>query len=497
MNISINKTNIDNPIARVLLFTIISLFLLVAMQLLNPTKAHAASITVGGVCTLDDAVASVNAASDQSGCTGSGAYGTADTIDIPAGTHSYSATAAITDKPVIIQGAGMGQTIIDSGDANAGLIFNNTTGSPLSATISDLSIRGVANAARGIGSTNYSMTVTQVEIYSTTASDAGSGIIVEHNINGLSSTLRNIYVHDVNFDSDHAVGINVNEGAVSNDNMIDRLTVNNVSLLTNAFAATLTSTVNGGTITGTIQNSTITNVEYINPGGYVVAYSDANIGAGTRTVELTALNNTIVANRAITSAQAVGLLAISLAPAGQTANATIIAQNNIITSLYQDTPELLACNTTEYGLGGTESAVFTSLGGNITDDGTTCNSFLTQTNDQTGVTALGSTLGPLQDNGGPTPTIALLTGSPAIDNGITNALSTDQRGIARPQGSAFDTGAFELAVANPDSGNQSGTTESNKLANTGQDKVLLSVIAAILLVSSALLIYKKRLFSYK
>jgi hypothetical protein len=52
----------------------------------------------------------------------------------------------------------------------------------------------------------------------------------------------------------------------------------------------------------------------------------------------------------------------------------------------------------------------------------------------------------LADNGGPTPTIALLVGSAAIDAipSANCAVATDQRGIARPQGSACDIGAFEL-----------------------------------------------------
>jgi hypothetical protein len=54
-------------------------------------------------------------------------------------------------------------------------------------------------------------------------------------------------------------------------------------------------------------------------------------------------------------------------------------------------------------------------------------------------------LGPLADNGGPTPTIALLPGSPAIDAGSnTGNLATDQRGFARVVGSAADIGAFEV-----------------------------------------------------
>jgi uncharacterized repeat protein (TIGR01451 family)/CSLREA domain-containing protein len=54
-------------------------------------------------------------------------------------------------------------------------------------------------------------------------------------------------------------------------------------------------------------------------------------------------------------------------------------------------------------------------------------------------------LGPLQNNGGPTPTHALLPGSPAIDAGDNAACpATDQRGVARPQGDRCDVGAYEL-----------------------------------------------------
>jgi len=54
-------------------------------------------------------------------------------------------------------------------------------------------------------------------------------------------------------------------------------------------------------------------------------------------------------------------------------------------------------------------------------------------------------LGPLQNNGGPNLTYALLPGSPAIDAipGCNSAPATDQRGVIRPQGAACDIGAFE------------------------------------------------------
>ncbi len=56
-------------------------------------------------------------------------------------------------------------------------------------------------------------------------------------------------------------------------------------------------------------------------------------------------------------------------------------------------------------------------------------------------------LAPLASNGGPTPTVALLAGSPAVDNGSANIAGvnvpeTDQRGFPRTGG--IDIGAFQI-----------------------------------------------------
>lgn len=59
-------------------------------------------------------------------------------------------------------------------------------------------------------------------------------------------------------------------------------------------------------------------------------------------------------------------------------------------------------------------------------------------------------LGPLQNNGGPTPTHALLSGSPAINAGSNPVdLDTDQRGFHRLSGGATDIGAYERIVSLP------------------------------------------------
>jgi hypothetical protein len=84
----------------------------------------------------------------------------------------------------------------------------------------------------------------------------------------------------------------------------------------------------------------------------------------------------------------------------------------------------------------------TSNGHNIESPGDTCG--FDQPSDQVNVTAEALKLGPLQDNGGPTETHALLPGSVAIDV-IPEAdceVDTDQRG--EPRDSMCDVGAFEV-----------------------------------------------------
>ncbi len=80
---------------------------------------------------------------------------------------------------------------------------------------------------------------------------------------------------------------------------------------------------------------------------------------------------------------------------------------------------------------------YTDAGHNIVEDGiglTHSTSF-----------AADPRLGPLEDNGGPTRTHALLADSPGLDAGdcAGGTVVVDQRGTARPQGSACDIGSFE------------------------------------------------------
>jgi hypothetical protein len=100
-----------------------------------------------------------------------------------------------------------------------------------------------------------------------------------------------------------------------------------------------------------------------------------------------------------------------------------------------------AASTADSDIDGT----VTSEGYNLVGDGTGSSGF-SAAGDQVGTTAdpINPRLGVLQNNGGPTATMALLPGSPAIGmGGGPNSPGTDQRGVSRPQGQAIDIGAFE------------------------------------------------------
>jgi hypothetical protein len=80
--------------------------------------------------------------------------------------------------------------------------------------------------------------------------------------------------------------------------------------------------------------------------------------------------------------------------------------------------------------------VLTDQGGNVEFGDASCPS---------GFLRADPRLSPLTGNGGPTQTVALQPGSAAIHHVRTCVLSADQRGVARPVGSACDSGAYQVA----------------------------------------------------
>ena len=88
----------------------------------------------------------------------------------------------------------------------------------------------------------------------------------------------------------------------------------------------------------------------------------------------------------------------------------------------------------------------TSLGGNLIGDDTGSTGWLARDMVGTSAAPIDPLLGLLDVYApGKTPTFPLLAGSPAIDSVVCiGSVTTDQRGVKRPQGIACDSGAFEL-----------------------------------------------------
>lgn len=159
-----------------------------------------------------------------------------------------------------------------------------------------------------------------------------------------------------------------------------------------------------------LENVTVSENSASDMGGGI-ASSGTNVGGSITLTSLTASNCTLNNNSALTAG---GLF-------NQFGTATL--RNTIIANSL---------------LGGGCDGTITSSGHNL-DSGNTCG--FASAGDLINTDPL---LGPLQDNGGPTFTHALLEGSPATDAGVNGGVpATDQRGYPRIWNGTVDIGAYE------------------------------------------------------
>jgi hypothetical protein len=77
------------------------------------SAAQAATITVGGACTLRNAVMSINNGSNYGGCSHSGTYGSGDTAVVPVGTFNVNSSINIT-RSMTIHGQGKYNAILQA-----------------------------------------------------------------------------------------------------------------------------------------------------------------------------------------------------------------------------------------------------------------------------------------------------------------------------------------------------------------------------------------------
>lgn len=276
----------------------------------------------------------------------------------------------------------------NSAAADGGAIAIDPAGS---ATISTSAFRG--NAAGGAGGAITSAGRLWLETSALRGNEAGLG-------GALAITAGSPFVRTTVIDA--------NRARQSGGGLYNRaaLTLDKVTLSANSAAADGGGAWNGGTLDAL--NITASGNRAAQGGGI------ANGGA------LSLNNATLAAN----SARGGGLLN---APAGTARLAnTLLAGNSDPAAQSPDCAGPIA-----------------SQGANLIQNPAGCG-ITTAADDIVGADPL---LGPLADNGGATPTHALLVASPAIDAG--NRLycaTTDQRGVGRPVGVQCDIGAYEQGL---------------------------------------------------
>jgi hypothetical protein len=182
---------------------------------------------------------------------------------------------------------------------------------------------------------------------------------------------------------------------------------------------------NGGSTPLTLVNNTLTQNTAGGQGGpgFGGAIWIDGLANNGGTVPMTFLNDTIARNTAAGAGEGGGIdfsVGGSTPPDPPTFLNTIVAQNSADTGRDCNAPVTSA----GFNIERHESCGFTGPG------------------DQQNTNPL---LAALASNGGPTRTMALRPGSPAINRGTNaNCPATDQRDVPRPQGPRCDVGAFEV-----------------------------------------------------
>jgi CSLREA domain-containing protein len=312
-----------------------------------------------------------------------------DVISIAAGTYTEN---SIPFGGFEIVGAGMNQTILDGG----GISLVASVASGKTASVADLTIQHGNYSGDGGGIVSDGpLTLKRVKITSNHTSGSGGGGI--YSFSALTMT-------------DSIVSANTSTGIGGGIVISTNAAVN----LTNVTISENTATGSSGGIH--IQGNPTVNLTNVTISGNTA--SDAG-GLLVSTGTITILNSTITNNHK-TSGTAGGIVFY---------NNTLNIKNTIVAGNDGD-----ECNGS-----------INSQGYNLSSDAT-CS--FTKPGDHPSTNPL---LGPLANNGGPTQTHALLTGSPAIDAGTnTGCPSTDQRGVTRPidgdavVGAICDIGAYEF-----------------------------------------------------
>jgi hypothetical protein len=375
-----------------------------------------------------------------------------ETID-GGGTVSISGNHA---SGVFVVDAGVqavltGLTIQDGTAADGGGIFNASTLAVSNATLSGNSATFDGGGVWSSGT----LTLTNATLSGNSATGFGGGI----HTGGTAGTLT---VSNSNFSGNSAT----NGGGISNDNG-GTVTVSNSTLSSNsASGGGGIANDSGGTVA--VSNSTLSNNAATafgggisNDNGGTVTVTDStlsgnsasdgggiiNLATGTLTVN----NSTFSGNSAAFDGGGIwssGTLMVNNATLS--GNSAAGFGGGIFTggSLTLQS-SIVAANTAFDGPDVYENGVDLGSAYNLIGDGSASGLSDGANGNQVGSTAflLDPLLASLGDAGGPTQTLALLPGSPAIGHGAPagpGVPTTDQRGFPRPTAGQVDAGAFQM-----------------------------------------------------
>jgi predicted outer membrane repeat protein len=405
---------------------------------------------------------------NAAGSSGGGMYYDGSTLTMTACTVSNN-TSRYEGGGLNSEVGSSGTTTINGGNYN-GNVSGSSSGGAMdvegTVTVLNATVRNNVCARSGGGiywSTGPSLTVASSNISNNVSADgAGGGIDA---VGGTLALLGNFISGNtaVSGGGVHADG-HVFTDLSGTTAVGNTITQNSAEQGGGIFAITRSVTFNGSLISGNRAS---------NGGGYFSAYTT---GATTFT------NDTFAANTATAKGGALFNEVSNITLVNDTLNLNAAAAGSAVYGLagITDLGNSLVANVPPAPGNGTlfaktAAATFTSLGHNLSSDKS--GTFLTGSGDLTNIT--NPKLGPLQDNGGPAFTFALLPGSPAIDAGDDTlgglTPSVDQRGVTRPQdggsglGPHVDIGAFEFAqlskliVTGPNSGSSPAVQVFNAL----------------------------------
>lgn len=455
-----------------------------------------------GSCSLSEAIININNQTVANSDCPAG-DGVDDTITISAGTVTLVANLPTITESIYIKGAGMSQTIIDGGSVYQ--VFSSQSSTPTQFKISDMKVTAFDSVA--VGLVRGDLIVNKIEIDGANMvsnSILAAGLLVGSISSGedVRIAVNDSYVHGISVSTGSVgnVGIGMlGSGGIAVDADINRVTVTDISNSGgNSYGIIFTSGIFGdltpNTFLGSINNATVSNINSTT--GVVGGIGMSNASSGTESKATLGVNNsTITGTKGAEPLP--GLHGGGLFVFGATDGASSVSKNTIDVQNV-----LLANNITEPTVSsncigdidfspilgvdgaGTTISKIASSGGNLSDD-TTCSSYFNKTVDQNNIFNLGTTLSPLANNGGHIPTMALMSGSSAIDSGVTIAgLLQDARGSVRPQGLAYDSGAYESPYTSATTAPAVLKATSTSLASTGQSKTTLIAFAFAVLTTS-------------